>query len=134
MTISPPTPITFAQPVDEFGFQGVGAYIAPYTLTYDVYNQTSLLGEYTVSSINKALPSDVAPFLGARATGGDVITKVVVSAVTGGDPNNFGVGDVTYWPPRRVARCPPPNPAPLALAALGLPGLLLIARRSTRPA
>lgn len=61
-----------------------------------------LLGTFTVSRLNGQLQNDSASFLGVRATGGDVITRLTVSGVVTqsgvADENDFFFGPIAYAP------------------------------------
>jgi hypothetical protein len=109
----------FAQAVRGVGFSAMSSVIGLETLTFSAFNDLALLGTFSVTRVNGQHENDSASFLGAWATDGDVITRLVVSSVViqggGAHPDDFFFGPVTY---RSVPE--PSTTALLCLAALGI--------------
>jgi len=98
---SGPVEITFAEGVRAVGFQAQTDVLGGETFTFSAYNDSELLGTFTVSRDPNGQHEDgSASFLGVRATGRDVITRVVVSSVVFQSnlpfENRFFFGPVSY--------------------------------------
>jgi hypothetical protein len=121
-----PLTIAFGTPVVEFGLFAQSNNFDTETLSFTAYDGTKALGSYTSPHTDNTGTPGVALFLGARSTGGDVITSVVISSVSS-DPaftNDFVVGPVT------LSAVPEPSTfSLLGIAALALVG---VARRYVR--
>ena len=122
---SGPAEIVFAEGVRAVGFKAQSQVLGLETLTFSAYNDLTLLGTFSVTRVIGQQQNDSASFLGVRATGTDVITKIVLSsnvlAPTGPHANDFFFGPISYVPePSLVAL--------LSLAALGFG----VKRRRTR--
>ena len=97
---SGPVEITFAEGVRAVGLQAQTDVLGAETFTFSAYNGSELLGTFTVSRTNGQREDGSPSFLGVRATGGDVITRIVISSVVvqGGQAyeNGFFFGPVSY--------------------------------------
>lgn len=118
---SGPAEIAFAAGVRAVGLRAQMQVLGFETLTFSAFNDLTLLGTFTVSRMNGQLQNDSASFLGVRATGGDVITRLTLSGVVtqAGEEheNDFFFGPIAYAP----------EPSLLMLTCLA--GLGLAARR-----
>lgn len=114
-----PVTLTFADPVTEFGVDIEEFAFIDYTVQFTVYDGATSLGTFSASGND---PDDLS-FEGAAATGNDVITSVIFDDSAAGGENNLGFGPVTY------GDAAAPEPAAMALAAIGLAGMALVRRR-----
>lgn len=120
-----PVTISFGTGVHEAGLQiQPDNYTGTTTFTEDVYNGNALIGSFTVTDPQTS-PSGNLAFIGAQATGSDVITSIVISSVDSVDPttynNDFAMGPVTFG----AAISSVPEPSSLALASVSTLGLML---------
>lgn len=99
---SGPVEIAFVEGVRALGFQAQTDVLGLETFTFSAYNGSELLGTFTVSGVNGQHEDGSPLFLGVRATGRDVITRVIVSSVVfqagQANENNFFFGPVSYRP------------------------------------
>lgn len=99
---SGPVEIAFLEGVRAVGLQAETEVLGLETFTISAYNGSELLGTFTVTGVNGQDEDGSALFLGVRATGRDVITRVVISSVVvqAGQTyeNNFFFGPVSYRP------------------------------------
>ena len=125
-----PLEIDFATGVTSFGLYGQSAAVDTYNFTFSVYNGNTLLDTtpFTTATTPNIIGSGLASFVGAQATGNNVITRVVLSSFsaatgTGGSPNgnsnNFYFGPITI-------NGAPPVPEASTMVSFGL-GTLLFA-------
>ena len=128
-----PLTISFLSGIREFGFFAQGLFPdVPEAFTFNVFNGGSHLNTFTSGPNDNAGLPGVALFVGARATDGDLITRLTISN-TGSvdeffDPS-FVIGPITVGQAAAAA----PGPEPGTLLLLGS-GLLYGARRLRRRA
>lgn len=114
--------INFASGVTEAGLQvetGYTGFLGIETIT--AFDGATQLGQWSVSGTNNGAANGSAPFLGVRAGGGDVITRLRISNVVPDVPEfafYFGFGPVTFGSPANAV--PEPATVFLVLAALAL--------------
>ncbi|MDQ3254531.1 MAG: PEP-CTERM sorting domain-containing protein [Acidobacteriota bacterium] len=124
---SGPLTIDFANGVAEFGFQAENDDVGFQSFSFTVFNGSRVLGTFGVIGFVDESEDGTSPFLGARATGGDVITRVTMrSNVPGlfGD-QDFAIGPVT-------SAQPVPEPTTMLLLGTGLAVIAVRIRRSRR--
>jgi hypothetical protein len=114
---SGPVEIAFARGVRAVGFQAQTNVLGVETFTFSAYDDSDLVGTFTVTRVNGQHEDGSASFLGVRTVGNERITRVVISSVVvqAGQPhvNDFSLGPVTYQPgPRgqRIAKLGFPDP------------------------
>jgi hypothetical protein len=113
-----PVDISFATGVGEMGVLAQSNIPATHTFTVTAFDGATPLLTFTV-------PGDgFASFIGAQATGPDVLTRIHIAS----DDNDFAFGPVTFGTPS-----PAPEPSTLVLSALGACGLLASRRRRRKP-
>ena len=112
--------IDFSNPVGQVGMNIEEFADGPYTVSFSAYDGATLLGTYTASGSDPdgGYPSMLS-FEGVQATGGDVITSLVLSDSNG---DNLGIGPVTYG-------AATPEPGTFGLLLTGLAGLGEMIRR-----
>lgn len=109
-----PVTIDFSPGVSEFGLLFQNNRLESTVNTFSVFDDGTLLGIFSgVNQGNNVL------FLGARATGGDVITRVTITGAPSSGPNDFAIGPVTFAPVAAGV----PEPSSLALLGLGTAAL-----------
>jgi hypothetical protein len=121
-----PATISFSNPVGQVGLNVEEFADGPYTITFSAYDGATLLGTYTASGSDPdgGYPSALS-FEGVSATGGDMITSLVLSDTNG---DNLGLGPITYG-----AATATPEPGTFGLLFTGLAGLgEMIRRRALR--
>lgn len=124
--------INFAAGVAEFGVDAQNNFVGNGLFTFSIFNNATLLATFT-------RPGDgFLSFLGARATAGDVMTRIVIGASSDGGAaeaqNNFAIGALTFVPAGGVSPTPVPEPATLLLLGTGLAGVVAKARRRRQQA
>jgi len=123
---SGPADIVFAEGVRAVGFRAQTQVLGFETLTFSAFSDLSLLGTFSVSRVNGQDENDSASFLGVRATGTDLITRIVLSGVVtqSGVPhvNDFFFGPVSY--------SPVPEPPIVVLLGLAVMGFIAFGRSS----
>ena len=126
--------IDFSQGVKEVGFQAqvnLSGISTPEHFTFTAFNGVTSLGTYTVFG-DAFLGQN--PYLGVQATGGDLITKVVVTgfndtaAFNGPGPFAFAIGPVSFAAPRSTV----PEPSSWASFGIGILGLSALGLRARR--
>lgn len=127
---SGPMEIAFAVGVEIVGLRAQTDIIGPEHFTFSLYNGSLLLGTFTADGISgQRADEQFAVLLGAKTTGDDVITRMVISSLAyqGGDvhPNRFAIGPVKFGVP---------EPATLALLLVGVASALQLRRRRSSPA
>jgi hypothetical protein len=106
-----PVTISFATAVGEVGLGAQSEFPGTHTFTIAAFDGATSLGSFNVAG------DGFVSFLGVRATGGDVITKITISS----DDNNFAMAEATFGSP---AVSGVPEPSTLTLLGLGSLGLL----------
>jgi hypothetical protein len=129
-----PDTITLANGVTEAGLQVQQDNAANTTFTAQVFNGATLGLTITVT-----VPAGTVPgpgnlgFIGFQATGGDVITKIVISSADASSStfnNDFAIGPVVFGTPSVQT----PEPSSVALLGLGLAAAACGLRRLARKA
>ena len=133
-----PMQITFSQGVGAFGLNLQDYAYDLETFNLQAYDGTTLIGSYSFGPFDNNSGQDIqnpgkSVFVGAAATGGDVITSVILSSLSvdkasGKETmysNNFFAGPVTF-------AAPVPEPETIALMLVGLGALGLRTRRGKR--
>lgn len=113
-----PVTINFLDPATAFGFDAEEFNFGQENFTYTIFDGTHKLGTYKVQGND---PNSLA-FIGAEATGGSVITSLVLVDAEG---NDIGLGPVEF-------ATATPEPGTFALLGTGLAGLLGLRRRWAR--
>jgi hypothetical protein len=126
-----PLTISFSSGILEFGLFAQGLFTdVPEAFTFSVFNGASLLNTFTVGPDDNAGIPGVALFIGSRATGGDLITRLTITNTGSSDEffdPSFVIGPITLG----EAAAAEPVPEPGTLMLLGS-GLLYGARRLRR--
>jgi hypothetical protein len=108
-----PLTVTFSTGIQEVGFFAQGFFPdVPEAFTFNVFDGASLLKTFAVGP-NPNVGVGVALFIGARATGADLITQLTISNTI--DPS-FVAGPMTFGQPV-------PEPLSLTLLGTGLVGV-----------
>lgn len=119
-----PIEIMFSSGVTEVGFRAQNDFVGPESFFFFVFNGNTLVGDFSVIGISGQLANDTATFLGVRAIEGDVITRLIVSGVSGvpdAPENDFAIGPVSFTPTA--------IPEPTTIALFGMAGLGMIVFR-----
>jgi hypothetical protein len=121
-----PADIVFAEGVRAVGFNAQTQVLGFETLTFSAFDDLTLLGTFSVSRENGQNQDDSASFLGIRATGAHLITRIALSSVViqGGiaHEDDFFFGPISY---RSV-------PEPSAIGLLCFAALGIGVKRATR--
>jgi hypothetical protein len=120
---SGPVDIEFASGVEVVGLRAQTGWTGHETFTFSVYNGPTLLGTFTADGISDHRANeDFAVLLAAEATGGDVITRLVIRSVAFQNgmelPNDFFLGPLSFGTPEQPATVP--EPSTLSLTILGV--------------
>jgi hypothetical protein len=129
--IGGPVTVGFASGVLEAGLLVQQDHFVDTTFTADAYNGGKLLLEITVTVPESGIGAGNVGFLGFRATGGDVITSMVISSTDSVDStynHDFAMGPVTF------GSNSVPEPSSLALLSVSTLGLVLFGWRRRHPA
>jgi hypothetical protein len=103
----------------EIAFQAQNFLFGPEVFSLSAFNGNTPLGTFTFAGISAARGDGSATFLGLQATGGDVITRLVIDSNT----HDFALGPID--PPD-----PAPEPATFGIVGVALLGIVL-RRRNT---
>jgi hypothetical protein len=126
-----PMTVDFSSGVREVGLfaQGVGPSPAE-SFSFSVFQGATSLGTFAVGPADNSSLPGIALFLGARATGGDLITSMVINNTSPVDDffdNSFVIGPVAFS--EAAAAEPVPEPMSLLLFGTGLVGVSVRLRR-----
>lgn len=91
-----PMTIQFSSGVGEFGLQIMSDFFGPFSGSFDVFNGATNIGNYAFAGNSEPTSDDTALFLGARGTGGDVITSVVIRLFDINQQGDFAINEVSY--------------------------------------
>ncbi len=123
-----PIEIVFSSGVTEVGFRAQNGFVGPESFFLSVFNGNTLVGDFSVNGISGQLANDTATFLGVRATEGEVITRLIVSGISGvpdTPENDFAIGPVSFTPTA--------IPEPTTIALFGMAGLgMMVSRLANR--
>lgn len=120
-----PITIDFAAGITEFGFQAQGGQSGGEGFIFDIFNGTTLIMSFDVIGISDSNADNSAPFLGARARGGDVFTRIVIRGGSTASPNDFAINEIKF---NNAPRQPVPEPVTITLLGIGLAGTALKVR------
>lgn len=127
-TPTAPLTIDFDQGVSEFGLSAQDYAYDYETFTYTIFSGSTPLAAYFTGLTDNTGDTGTAVFLGAKATGSQLITSVRISSLSSeiGASNDFLAGPVTY--------SAAPEPAATVALGIGMMGLgvLAIKRRVRR--
>lgn len=129
-----PLTISFSTGIGELGLFAQGLFPdVPEAFTFNVFNGASLLNTFTAGPNDNAGLPGVALFIGARATGGDLITRLTINNTGSSDEffdPSFVIGPITIG--EGAAAAPVPEPGTLMLLGSGLLyGASRLRRRTT---
>ncbi|MGI4788205.1 MAG: hypothetical protein ACRYFS_05075 [Janthinobacterium lividum] len=88
-----PLEIRFGLGVSAFGINAESEASVLTVFSFAVYNGTTLLGLYTLPTVDQTQGNSKSVFLGAQATGGNLITRIDISSGT----NDFYVGPLSIY-------------------------------------
>jgi hypothetical protein len=114
---SGPLTIQFSSGVQEVGLFAQSLALGDERFTFDVFNGASLLKSFAVGPADNSGFPGVALFIGARATGTDLITQLTIGESFN---NDFVIGPATFS--EAAAAEPVPEPSSMLLLGSGLIG------------
>jgi hypothetical protein len=115
---SNPMTILFADSVSEFGFQIQADHYGSFIAFFDVFNGATNIGSFSRVGNGTSASDDSAIFLGALATGADVVTSIQVRVTHPSGDGDFAINEVSYNNSIQQV------PEPALLTLLGLAGFV----------
>ena len=95
-----PLLISFGSGVTAFGIKAEAQASDIAAFSFTVYNSQAILGQYTLPPVDQTQGQSHSVFLGAQATGGNLITGIEITSIdTQSVTNDFYVGPLSVYSP-----------------------------------